>query len=301
MQNATILLTGSSGQVGFELQRSLSVLGRIEAPDRKTFDLGCPDSLRAILDQIRPDIIVNPAAYTAVDKAETDIATAIAVNTTAPAVLAEWAAEHDALLVHFSTDYVFDGGKTGCYVEHDSCNPLSVYGRSKLGGEAAISASGCRQLIFRTSWVYGAHGNNFLKTMLRLMRERDELRVVADQFGAPTSAALLADVTAQILGHYLREGRPELFPYGLYHLAASGETSWHGYAHTINRLCKIHAYILQCMPDSIIPIPSSAYPLPAPRPSNSRLDTSKLRTTFGLQLPHWELGVTQVIALLTNR
>lgn len=294
----TILLTGAAGQVGFELQRSLAVLGEVAAVDRDECDLADPDAIRVLLARIQPDIIVNPAAYTAVDKAESEPELAQAINAGAPGVFAQWAAEHGRLLVHYSTDYVFDGGKDGWYGENDTPSPQSVYGKTKLAGEEIIRGSGCRHLIFRTSWVFGAHGGNFLKTMLRLMREREALSVVADQVGAPTSAALLADITAQIVAMYLRAGQPGDFPFGSYHLVASGETSWHGYATEINRIAGSQGYTLKCMERAIVPIPSSAYPLPAPRPANSRLDISKLQTTFNLRLPPWQAGVQQVVTLL---
>lgn len=295
-----ILLTGASGQVGFELKRALALHGELICPDRQQFDLSQPSTLAAALDGWQPDIIVNPAAYTAVDKAEDEPDLAHAINAEAPAVLAQWAARHDALLLHYSTDYVFDGNKNGAYVEGDAPNPLSVYGRSKLAGEDAIRASGCRHLILRTSWIFGAYGGNFLKTMLRLMRVKSELRVVADQIGAPTSAALLADVSAQMIARYLIAGQPGNFPFGTYHAVASGEISWHGYALEIDQVRRSLGDISGVAHEAILAIPASAYPLPASRPMNSCLDCSKLQHTFDLRLPAWQVGVTQVMTLLNS-
>jgi dTDP-4-dehydrorhamnose reductase len=238
--------------------------------------------------------VVNPAAYTAVDRAEAEPERALAINGRAPGVFGEEAAKIGALVIHYSTDYVFDGTRKGAYTEDDRPNPQSVYGRTKLAGEQALQESGARHLIFRTSWVFGAHGANFARTMLRLAAERDAINVVADQFGAPTSAALLADVTAQILGRYWREG-DRGFPFGLYHLVAGGETSWHEYARTVVRAANAAGQSLKLAPENILPIATSAYPLPAPRPANSRLDTSRLKTTFGLHLPDWQHGLDHVL------
>jgi len=296
-----ILLTGCAGQVGFELQRSLAPLGDVTALDSSRCDLADPESLRAAIRAARPDIIVNPAAYTAVDKAESDEATAHAVNAIAPGIIGEEAAKLGALVIHYSTDYVFDGTKDGSYVESDPTNPLSVYGRTKLEGEQALAASGARHLIFRTSWVFGVHGANFLKTILRLAREREELRIVADQFGAPTGAALIADVTAQVLGQYVRRGNSEGFPHGVFHLAAAGRTSWHGYAtHVVETAIRL-GIDLKTRPEAIHPIPASAYPVPAARPANSSLCTKKLEADFGLVLPDWRGGVDRVMSLLAAK
>jgi len=295
-----ILLTGRNGQVGFELQRSLAPLGEVIALDRSRCDLGTPDSLRAAIRELRPDIIVNPAAYTAVDKAESDEATARAVNAIAPGILGEEAARLGALVIHYSTDYVFDGKKDGPYVESDTTNPLSVYGRTKLEGEQALAAPGARHLIFRTSWVFGVQGANFLKTILRLAREREELRIVADQVGAPTGAALISDVTAQVLGQYLRSEKKENFPFGLFHLTASGFTSWHEYAQFIVRKALDAGAALKTVPEKIHPIPSSAYLVPASRPQNSRLDCSLLERSFGIRLPRWEGGVKHLLQLISK-
>ncbi len=277
--------------MGFELRRSLAPLGRVVALDRAGCDLSRPDELRRVVRELRPDVIVNPAAYTAVDKAETDIEAAYAINSVAPGVLAEEAKTLGSLLVHYSTDYVFDGSKDGSYVETDIVNPQSVYGKSKLAGEQAIAAAGAQALVLRTCWVAGAHGSNFAKTMLKLGRERDSLRVIADQFGAPTTASLIADVTAQIVARHWLSGGPAAFAAGVYHLAAAGETSWHGYATEVLRMAAARGVPLQVNLEHIEAIPATAYPLPAPRPANSRLNTSKLRETFGIHFPDWQQGI----------
>jgi dTDP-4-dehydrorhamnose reductase len=287
----TLLVTGSNGQVGFELRRSLAPLGRVIALDRARCDLSRPDELRRVVRELRPDVIVNPAAYTAVDKAETEADLAHAINGVAPGVLAEEAKALGSLLVHYSTDYVFDGRKDGAYVESDAVGPQSVYGKSKLAGEQAITASGATALVLRTCWVAGAHGGNFAKTMLKLGRDRDSLRVIADQFGAPTTASLIADVTAQIVSRHWLHGEREAFAAGIYHLAAAGETTWHGYATEVLRGAAARGVELKVDPERIEAIPATAYPLPAARPSNSRLDTSKLRETFDIHLPDWQQGI----------
>lgn len=282
-----ILLTGAAGQLGRELKRSLACLGEVIARDRQQLDLARADTLRAAVRAAAPSVIVNAAAYTAVDKAETEPAVANAVNALAPAILAEEAKRLGALLIHYSTDYVFDGRKATPYTEDDAPNPLAAYGHSKLAGELAIAASGCRHLIFRTSWVYGLHGANFLKTMLRLGRERDELRVVGDQFGAPTWTRHLADATALILA------RKEV-PNGLYHFAGAGETSWHGYAEAI--FAEAQRNGLMDKSPVVHRIASANYPLPAPRPANSRLDCAKFRRDFDLALPDWRTGLADCLA-----
>ncbi|AGW91666.1 dTDP-4-dehydrorhamnose reductase [Ralstonia pickettii DTP0602] len=287
----TFLVTGSNGQVGFELRRSLAPLGSVVALDRAGCDLSRPDEIRRVVREHRPDVIVNPAAYTAVDKAETEGELAYAINGTAAGVLAEEAKALGSLLVHYSTDYVFDGSKEGAYVETDAVNPQSVYGKSKLAGEQAIAAAGGSALILRTCWVAGAHGGNFAKTMLRLGRERDSLRVISDQFGAPTTAALIADVTAQIVARHWLFGDRQDFVSGIYHLAAAGETTWHAYATEVLRYAAAKGTELKVEPARIEAIPATAYPLPAPRPANSRLDTAKMRQTFGIHLPDWQQGV----------
>jgi len=293
-----ILITGANGQVGFELQRALAPLGEILACDRQQLDLADSANLEAVLDRVQPDIIINPAAYTAVDRAETEQDVAIAINAKAPARLADWAVRHDALLIHYSTDCIFNGQKDGAYVEDDTANPQSVYGRSKWEGEQAIRASSCRQLILRTSWVVGAHGSNFLKTILHLAKERTSLSVVADQIGAPTAAALIADVTSQLVGRYLQQ--PAGFPFGTYHLTASGSTSWYDYARYVVSLAEQAGLELALHPGAIQPIPTSGYPLPAPRPANSRLDCAKLVRTFGLTLPGWQQGIDHVFTQLND-
>lgn len=291
----TILVTGSNGQVGFELRRSLATLGRVLALDRGGCDLSNPDAIRGVVRRVRPDVIVNPAAYTAVDKAESEAALAFAINGAAPGVLAEEARALGSLLVHYSTDYVFAGIGHAPYTEADAVGPLSVYGKSKLAGEQAIETAGAAAIVLRTCWVAGAHGGNFAKTMLKLGRERDSLRVVADQYGAPTTAALIADVTAHIVDRAWLHSDREAFPAGVYHLAASGETSWHGYAVEVLRYAKSKGVALKVDPDAIEAIPASAYPLPAPRPANSRLDTRKLRDTFDINLPEWQQGVRHLL------
>ncbi len=282
-----ILLTGCAGQLGRELKRSLASLGEVVACDRRQIDLADPDAVRDAVRAIAPDAIVNAAAYTAVDKAEAEPATAGAINTVAPGILADEAQRLGALLVHYSTDYVFDGAKPTPYIEDDVTAPLSAYGRSKRDGDLAIAASGARYLILRTSWVYGLHGANFMKTMLRLAREHDELRVVDDQIGAPTWTRHLADATAMILA---RDETPQ----GVYHLAAAGETSWHGYAEAIVAEARV-AGLLEKLP-GVRRITSADYPLPALRPTNSRLDCSRFHRDFGLALPDWRTGLIDCLA-----
>ena len=289
-----ILLTGKQGQVGFELQRALAPLGEVYAVDQPECDLADTPATRELVRSVKPDLIVNPAAYTAVDKAESEPEPACAINTVAPGVLGEEAVKLGAWVVHYSTDYVFDGSKQGGYREDDLTNPQSIYGRTKREGEIALQQSGARHLIFRTSWVVGAHGGNFAKTILRLAADRDTLNVVADQYGAPTSAALLADVTAQLVRQKQREGS-EHFPFGLYHLVAGGETNWCDYARFVLSEALAAGKSLKLSPDSICAIASSEYPTPAKRPANSRMDTSKLRSTFGLELPHWQSGVRHIL------
>ena len=289
-----ILLTGKNGQVGFELQRALAPLGEVRAVDQPDCDMADGQAIRRLVRSIQPDIIINPAAYTAVDKAEAEPELAHAVNVVAPGVFGEEAAKLGAWVVHYSTDYVFDGMKAGAYIEDDAANPQSVYGRTKRDGEIALQQSGARSLIFRTSWVVGAHGKNFAKTILRLAGERDHLTVVADQYGAPTSAALLADVTAQVVRQKQREGE-DGFPFGLYHLVAGGETNWCDYARFIVSEALAAGRSLKLLPDAIQPIPTSDYPTPAKRPANSRLDTGKFRRTFDMELPHWQSGAGHIL------
>jgi dTDP-4-dehydrorhamnose reductase len=289
-----ILVTGKNGQVGFELQRALAPLGEVVAVDQAECNLADPEAVRALVRRVAPDVIVNPAAYTAVDKAESDQQTAFAVNAQAPSVLGEEAARLGALVVHYSTDYVFNGAKEGSYAEADQPDPQSVYGSTKYAGERALAAANPRHLILRTSWVVGAHGGNFAKTMLRLAAERERLTVVADQFGAPTSAALLADLTAQLVRQYQREGA-DGFPYGTYHVTASGDTSWCDYARFVIKEALAAGKTLKAGPDAVAPLTTADYPTPAKRPSNSRLDTSHFRSTFGLRLPPWQESVRHVL------
>ncbi|MBX3303212.1 MAG: dTDP-4-dehydrorhamnose reductase [Nitrospira sp.] len=289
-----ILLTGKHGQVGFELQRALAPLGEVCAVDYAECDLADTSALCELVRSVKPNLIVNSAAYTAVDKAESEPELAHAVNAVAPGVLGEEAAKLGAWVVHYSTDYVFDGIKPSAYTEDDLTNPLSIYGRTKRDGEIALTESGARYLIFRTSWVVGAHGSNFAKAILRLALEREHLNVVADQYGAPTSAALLADVTAQLVRQCQREG-DENFSYGLYHLVASGETTWYEYARFVVSEALAVGRPLKLSPDAIHAIPSSEYPTAAKRPANSRLDTCKVRRTFGMELPDWHSGVRHIL------
>jgi len=285
-----ILLTGANGQVGWELRRTLSSLGEVIALDSQAMNLADVVVVRQKVREIAPAIIVNPAAYTAVDKAESEHDLAYAVNAAAPGVLAEEADALGALLVHYSTDYVFNGSGTTPWREDDACDPLNVYGATKLEGERAIQASGCRHLIFRTSWVYGARGSNFLLTMRRLMRERPELKIVADQIGAPTWCRDLAEATAQILSQLVSPLRGLRMdePWGIYHMTNSGETSWHGFAEAIQALDEFDE---TCAPAHLLPIPGSDYPTPAKRPLNSRLNNDKLEQTFGLRLQDWRTAL----------
>ena len=290
-----ILLLGKGGQVGWELQRSLSVLGQVTALDFDSTehcgDFSNPAGLADTVRALRPDIIVNAAAHTAVDKAESEPDLARTLNATAPGVLAQEAARLGAWLVHYSTDYVFDGSGTRPWRETDNTAPLSVYGATKLEGEQRIQQSGCKHLILRTSWVYAARGGNFAKTMLRLAQERERLTVIDDQWGAPTGADLLADVTAHALRH-LRQ-RPQ--DAGLYHCAAAGETNWNEYAkYVLAQVQKVQDAI-EIKAKEVAPVPTSAFPTPAVRPRNSRLNTDKLQHTFGLQMPHWQAGVARML------
>lgn len=293
-----ILLLGKDGQVGWELQRALSPLGELRACGRAEADLSDPESLRGLVRAFAPDIIVNAAAYTAVDKAESDEVAAHTCNAVAPGVLAEEAAACGAWLVHYSTDYVFDGSKEGAWVETDAVNPLSVYGRTKYDGEERIRASGARHLILRTSWVFAPQGGNFAKTMLRLAKERETLSVVADQHGAPTGAELLADATALALHRISSLGDDARSLSGTYHLAASGATTWHAYARHVLAQALAHGAVLKAGPDAVQPIAASAFPTPAVRPANSRLDCKKFCDSFGLVLPDWRHHVNRLVAEL---
>ena len=283
-----ILLTGKNGQVGWELQRAIAPLGEVIACDRSNLDLANPDQIVAVVRETKPQIIVNAAAYTAVDKAESEPELAHAINACAPGILAEEAKKLGALLVHYSTDYVFDGTKVGSYTEKDAPNPISVYGRTKLAGEQAIQASGCRHLIFRTSWVYGPRGKNFLLTILRLARERDTLNVVDDQTGSPTSANMIAEATLACI----QKAANSVPGRGIFHMTAMGETTWCRFA---------KAALTQAgLGMQINPIPSAQYPTPAKRPSNSCLDNSLLYKTFGVRLSPWRKGLESVINKLAN-
>lgn len=290
-----ILLLGKNGQLGWELQRSLAPLGEIIALDRNSTehcgDLSNLQGLTNTLREVAPDIIVNAAAHTAVDKAETDAELARTINALAPTMLALEAKRLKAWLIHYSTDYVFDGSGELAWKETDDTGPLNVYGKTKLEGEQFIRQSGCKHLIFRTSWVYGARGGNFAKTMLRLAKERDSLNIINDQIGAPTGADLLADLTA----HAIRtaQQKPELS--GLYHVAAAGETSWHGYAKFVVEYAQNAGTSMWITPEDVHPVPTSAFPTPATRPLNSRLDTTKFQNSFGLHLPQWQTGVTRML------
>jgi dTDP-4-dehydrorhamnose reductase len=276
-----ILLTGATGQVGWELRKTLAPLGEVRSFDRYGLDLADVPPLVAAVRSLQPDVVVNAAAYTAVDKAESERDQAFAVNATAPQVLAQEARRIGALLVHYSTDYVFDGEKASAYVEVDAPQPINVYGESKLAGEQAILESGCRHLILRTSWVYGPRGRNFYLTMLRIAKERSELRVVDDQFGAPTSSLTIARATAQLLP----KGAV-----GLFHMTAAGETSWYDFARTILARAGIRT--------PVVPIRTEDYPTPARRPRNSRLDCSRLHATYGILLAPWEEALVETMALV---
>jgi dTDP-4-dehydrorhamnose reductase len=299
--DARVLLIGTTGQLGHALARSLTTLGPVVALDRGGADLSRPDQLAAALAPVlashRPTIVVNAAAYTAVDKAETEPDVAHAVNATSPGLLAALAASVGATFVHYSTDYVFDGSGDTPWRETDTPRPLGVYAQSKLAGERVVAAACPAHVILRTSWVVSAHGSNFLKTILRLASERDTLRVVDDQIGAPTDTALLAQVTDRALRAL--SGAPTDDPrWGVYHVAPSGFTSWHGYAQHVVRQARASGRALKLTPEAIAPIPSSEYPLPAPRPLNSRLDTHKVRSTFGVDLPDWHTGLDHVLQQL---
>jgi dTDP-4-dehydrorhamnose reductase len=290
-----LLLLGKGGQVGWELQRSLAPLGDLVALDFDSTDLHAdfsrPEQLAETVHRVRPDVIVNAAAHTAVDKAESEPELARALNATSPGVLAQAAQEVGAVMVHYSTDYVFDGSGTRPWTEADVPGPLSVYGRTKLEGEQLVAGRCEKHLIFRTSWVYAARGGNFAKTMLRLAQERERLTVIDDQFGAPTGAELLADVTA----HAIRDTLRDRSKAGLYHLVAAGETTWLGYARFVIAHARAAGVSLKVGVDGIEAVPTTEFPTPAARPRNSRLDTNKLRSTFGVVVPPWEAGVARML------
>jgi dTDP-4-dehydrorhamnose reductase len=293
-----ILLFGKGGQVGWELQRSLQPLGELVAVDFDSTDwcgdFSNPGGLAETVRAVRPNLVVNAAAHTAVDKAESEPAFARLLNATAPGVIAQAAQAVGAAMVHYSTDYVFDGSGSRPWREDDAKGPLSVYGQTKLEGEALVAAHCARHLIFRTSWVYAARGGNFAKTMLRLGKERERLTVINDQFGAPTGADLLADVTAHAARQLLARGEGTQLA-GLYHLVAGGETSWHGYAEFVFAQARAAGVALQVGVDAVQAVPTTSFPTPAQRPLNSRLNTDKLQATFGLRLPPWQQGVARML------
>lgn len=287
-----ILLTGSNGQVGFELNKKLSALGEVIATDREELDLTNLNAIRTFIDQTRPDIIINPAAYTAVDKAESEPEIAHLINVSAPEVLADKARELDIPLIHFSTDYVFDGLKKEAYIETDPTNPQSVYGKTKCEGEEKVRANP-KHIILRTSWVFGSHGNNFLKTILKLIQDKASLNIVGDQWGSPASSSMLADVTFKIVDTIFKN--KNFNDYGTYHVTNDGEINWHEYASLISsEAIKLNLKV-KCAPDKIHSILTSEYPTAAKRPLNSRLSTDKLKKTFMLELPHWESEVKKVL------
>ena len=299
-----ILLFGRGGQVGWELQRSLSVLGEVVAldfdsaqnPQGLCGSFSDLDGLAATVQAVKPDVIVNAAAHTAVDKAESEPEFARSLNALAPGVLAAEALKLNAWLIHYSTDYVFDGSGSAPWQESDATGPLSVYGQTKLEGEQAV-ATNPKHITLRTSWVYAARGGNFAKTMLRLASERESLTVIDDQFGAPTSAELLADVTAHVIRAAV--AKPELA--GLYHCVASGETNWHGYAKFVLETAQTLGHKLKAGPEQVAATSTASYPTPAQRPLNSRLNTAKLREAFGLTLPHWQSGVARMLTEITGK
>ena len=290
-----LLLLGKGGQVGWELQRSLAPLGELVALDFDSTDFNAdfsrPEQLAETVLKVRPDVIVNAAAHTAVDKAESEPEFARKLNATSPGVVAEAAQQIGALMVHYSTDYVFDGSGSKPWKEDDATGPLSVYGSTKLEGEQLVAKHCAKHLIFRTSWVYAARGGNFAKTMLRIAKERDKLTVIDDQFGAPTGAELLADSTA----HAIRATLQDPSKAGLYHAVAGGVTTWHGYARFVIEQARAAGVELKAGPEAVEPVPTTAFPTPAKRPHNSRLDTTKLQSTFGLVLPEWQSGVARML------
>ncbi|WP_269509978.1 dTDP-4-dehydrorhamnose reductase [Burkholderia sp. IMCC1007] len=286
-----IIVTGANGQVGWELSRSLSVLGHVISLTREGADLTRPDTLARVIDEIRPDAVVNAAAYTAVDAAEVDAATANMVNAEAVGVLAEATRRVGGVFVHYSTDYVFDGTKATPYVESDPTCPMNVYGASKLGGELAVAHAGGDWLTFRTTWVFASRGKNFLRTMLRLAKERQEIKVVADQYGAPTWARSIADGTAHALATAIRERKAGTFESGIYHMTSADQTSWHGFAEAAIASWRAASGAASLAVEQITPIPASAYPLPAKRPVNSVLSNAALKDRFGIELPDWRTAV----------
>jgi len=292
-----ILVTGKRGQVGWELQRTLMPLGRVFAVDRESMNLADSSAIVQTIAHLKPDVIVNAAAYTAVDKAETEQALAMQINGQAVQVLAEEAKKHKALLIHYSTDYVFDGTKSQPYSENDTTAPVNYYGVSKLAGEQAIQTIASDYLILRTSWVYGNRGNNFLLTMLRLMQERETMAIVSDQYGTPTWARFIAETTAHIIKQALQEKAERLFTSGVYHLTATGDTSWHGFAQMILQLAKKNAWQPELKIKTLDKTGTANYPTPAKRPLNSRMATEALCERFSLHLPVWD----EALALCMER
>lgn len=293
-----ILLFGKNGQVGWELNRSLQPLGEVVALGMDGADFSDPESLRQVVQEIKPDIICNAVAYTAVDKAEDDEDLAMTINGVAPGVLAEEALKLGALLVHYSTDYVFDGTKVNPYVETDKPNPVNAYGRTKLAGELAVQSSGCDFLIFRTSWVYASRAHNFMLTMLRLAQQREELSIVCDQIGAPTSARLIADVTLLCIQQAVKERLVGIFSSNLYHLTAAGYTSWHGFTEEIVKLAANDLNVPLAI-KNVNAIPTSDYPTPAARPMNSQLALTRLESIFGLTMPTWQNSLQRCMQEIT--
>jgi dTDP-4-dehydrorhamnose reductase len=295
-----LLVTGANGQVGWELSRNLLPLGEVVAVDRRQCDLSRPELLPDLIRSIKPDVIVNAAAYTAVDKAEQEEALATTINGTAVGVLAEEARKAGILLIHYSTDYVFDGAKQSLYVEDDAPHPINAYGRSKLAGDTALRETGGSYVILRTTWVYARRRQNFLRTMLRLASQRPELRIVDDQIGAPTWARNIADATVLIVQAARREQTQGQFASGLFNLTAAGATSWYGFAQAILADAQQHGLLSVPAAPQLKPIPSSDYPLPAARPKNSRLAGERLRQRFGIALPDWKLGLARCIEDMTT-
>ncbi len=294
-----ILLLGKDGQVGWQLQRSLAPLGIVTALGRAECDLADPDAVRRAVREHAPALIVNAAAYTAVDRAESEPERAHAINAIAPGILAEEARRSAALLVHYSTDYVYDGAQSTPYREDDATNPQSVYGRSKWAGEQAVTAAGGRALIFRTSWVFGARGQNFVKTILRLAAEREALSVVDDQIGQPSPAAMISDVTGLVLASLRGNAQATVQGTQIYHLAGAGAVSWNGFAHEIvEQARRTPGFELKLLPENIAGIPTSGYPLPAARPANSRLDCGRIEHDFGIELPAWRPYLSRMLQLL---
>ena len=287
-----ILLTGKNGQVGFELAKKLSLLGEVIATDRIDLDIAIPDAIGRFVDQVQPDIIINPAAYTAVDKAESEQELCYKINSIAPDILAAKASQLDIPLIHFSTDYVFDGLKKVPYIETDTTNPQSIYGKSKCEGEKKVRKHS-KHIILRTSWVFGNHGNNFLKTILRLIQEKESLEIVCDQKGSPASSVMLADVTFRIVDMFFK--KKDFNCYGTYHVANNGETNWHEYARFITAEAIRLGLKVKCKPDQIYSILTSEYTTAARRPFNSRLNTDKLKKTFMLELPDWKMEVQKTL------